>query len=235
MLEGKINQLKKTTLAQDIVQQLMELIINGSIAPGEKLPSERQLMEMFGVGRSSLREAIRALVALELVEVRVPEGTFVTQSFGGFFTKHLSLMSKISFENISELVEARLKLETMLVELAAKKSGQKEGELLDKIILSMKDADNEGFLHADLKFHMTIAKIAGNSFLFEVMHILQDITKAWMFKVIESYPIQEEAIKHHEKIAQAIKNNDIKSAGEAMTEHIEIVSKLLLEFQDEEK
>ena len=89
MLEGKAKPVKKVLVTQSVTQQLIDLIMNGSIAPGEKLPTEKQLMEVFNVGRSSLREAIRALVALELIEVRVPEGTFVSKTFGGFLTKQL--------------------------------------------------------------------------------------------------------------------------------------------------
>ncbi|WP_367760685.1 FadR/GntR family transcriptional regulator [Ammoniphilus sp. 3BR4] len=89
------------------------------IKNGEKLPAEKQLMEMFGVGRSTLREAIRALEVLGLVEVKVPGGTFVVEEFGDFFTKNLGLISKISFNNIIELVEARAELEVILVDMAA--------------------------------------------------------------------------------------------------------------------
>lgn len=236
MLEGKINQLKKTTLSQDIVQQLMELIINGTISPGEKIPSEKELMELFGVGRSTLREATRALAALELIEVRVPEGTFVTESFGGFFTKHLALMSKISFDNIIELIEARVKYETDLAEMAAEKSTPADHQRLDNILLVMKKANtNEEFLKTDLEFHTAIAEIARNSFMLQVMNILRDITKEWMFKVIESSSIQEKAITHHMKIAKAIKENNKEEAGNAMLEHLTIVSELLLEYHNKKQ
>ncbi|MED3574888.1 FadR/GntR family transcriptional regulator [Cytobacillus praedii] len=236
MLEGKINQLKKTTLSQDIVQQLMELITNGTISPGEKLPSEKELMELFGVGRSTLREATRALAALELIEVRVPEGTFVTESFGGFFTKHLALMSKISFDNIIELIEARVKYETDLAEMAAEKSTPADHQRLDNILHVMKQANtNEEFLRSDLEFHTAIAEIARNSFMLQVMNILRDITKEWMFKVIESSTIQERAIAHHMKIAKAIKDNNKVEAGNAMLEHLTIVSDLLLEYHNKKQ
>ncbi|WP_436374838.1 FadR/GntR family transcriptional regulator [Cytobacillus sp. BC1816] len=236
MLEGKINQLKKTTLSQDIVQQLMELIINGTISPGEKLPSEKELMELFGVGRSTLREATRALAALELIEVRVPEGTFATDSFGGFFTKHLALMSKISFDNISELIEARVRYETDLAEMAAEKSTGIDHKRLDNILSSMRNAkSNEEFLKTDLEFHTAIAEIARNSFMLQVMNILHDITKEWMAKVIESSAIQERAINHHVRIAKAIKENNKAEARDAMLEHLTIVSKLLLEYHNMEQ
>ncbi|MCS7463999.1 FadR family transcriptional regulator [Paenibacillus doosanensis] len=233
MLEDKINPIKKTTLSQDIVQKLIELIVNGTIGPGEKLPSEKQLMELFGVGRSSLRESIRALVALELVKVKVPEGTFVSKSFGNFFTKHLELMSKISFDNIVELVEARLKLEVDLAELAALKASDEELRHLDAIIATMKQAkDNEEFLNADLEFHIHIAQMAHNSFMFQVLSILRDITREWIYRVLQSESAREISLAQHERIARAIQRRDPAEAGEKMREHLETVGEILLNISN---
>lgn len=229
VLTDKVVAIEKVTLAQNIVQQLVGIIMNGTIKPGEKLPPEKQLMELFGVGRSSLREAIRALVTLGLVEIKVPEGTFVSSSFGGFFTKHLALMSKISFDNIIDLVEARTAIEVDIAELAAKKATPEECNKLNDILTVMRDAkDNEQFLAADLQFHVTLAEIAKNSFMLHVINILRDITREWIMKVIELPSSKELAANQHEKIAEAVRSNDVVAAGNAMREHLESVSELLM-------
>ncbi|TSB47276.1 FadR/GntR family transcriptional regulator [Alkalicoccobacillus porphyridii] len=232
MFEGQINPVTKTTMSQNIVQQLMELIINGTLARGDKLPSEKQLMEMFGVGRSTLREAIRALVALGLVEVRVPEGTFVAESFGDFFTKHLDLMSKISYENILELVEARVKLEAVLAEMAAEKSSDEDHVKLDRVIERMRDSsDHALFLELDLEFHRLIADMARNTFLTEVLQISSVVTKVWMVKVIEGYSIRQKLIDQHIAVAEAIKAKHPTKAKEAMSTHLDTINQLLIEYK----
>ncbi|MFD4820613.1 FadR/GntR family transcriptional regulator [Peribacillus butanolivorans] len=229
MFENKINQIKKSTLSQNIIQQIMQLIMDGSVSPGEKLPNERQLMELFGVGRSTLREAINALVAMGLIEVRVPEGTFVSESFSSFFTKHLRLMSKVSFNNIEELIEARIAYESDLAELAALKGTSKDFAELDNVLnRMMQEQDNEQFLLLDIEFHNLIARIARNSFMNEVLFILLDITKEWMHRVIQNYPVKDIAFDHHKKIAGAIKAKDPEKAREYMNEHLQEVSKILL-------
>lgn len=229
ILADKVVMVQKVTLAQSIVQQLIEIIMNGTIKPGDKLPAEKQLMELFGVGRSSLREAIRALTTLGLVEVRVPEGTFVSKSFGGFFTKNLALMSRISFDNIIELVEARVAIEVDIAEIAARKATADDITRLNEVLKLMRESkENEEFLQADLQFHLTLAEIAKNSFMLHVMNILRDITREWILKVIQLPSSKELATKQHEKIAVAIENNDVTAAGNAMREHLESVSELLM-------
>jgi DNA-binding FadR family transcriptional regulator len=237
MLGNKVMQIEKTTIAQNIVQQLIDLIMNGTIGHGEKLPSEKQLMELFGVGRSSLREAIRALVTLGLIEVRVPEGTFVKETFGDFFTKHLGLMSRISFDNIVELIEARLAIEADIAELAAKKATGEDVDKLEEALSLMKqanqDGDNERFLQADLKFHFILAEVGRNSFMLHVMTILRDVCREWIKNVIQLESSKEVAIQQHEKVFEAVRRNDAENARIAMKEHLQTVSELLLSIQQQ--
>ncbi|RAP77921.1 FadR/GntR family transcriptional regulator [Paenibacillus montanisoli] len=235
MIRNKVTQVERKTVAQNILQQLIELIMNGTLAPGEKLPTEFQLMEMFGAGRSSLREAIKALAALGLIEVRVPEGTFVSATMGGFFTKQLALVSKISFDNIVELIEARIKIETDLAELAAWKSTEEELKELHDCLELMRTAENNvQFTQGDLQFHIQLGNMAKNSFLIHVLHILHDITATWIMKVIQTESSKKLAVSQHERIYQAVASKDPAAAGQAMTEHLESVSALLLEVRDKE-
>ncbi|WP_425059868.1 HTH-type transcriptional regulator LutR [Sporomusa carbonis] len=229
MLEEKAQQVKKVLVTQNVTQQLIDLIMNGTILPGEKLPTEKQLMEIFGVGRSSLREAMRALVALGLIEVRVPEGTFVSQTFGEFFTKQLSLMSKISFDNITELIEARIAIETDVVELATMKVTPEDVENLNHIMEMMKKAQtSEEHQKIDLEFHNTLAKLSRNSFMYETMKILHGITAWWIGKVAQIESASELATVQHENIVKAIQTRDVNAASEAMKEHLYYVSDLLV-------
>ncbi|MFD0711994.1 FadR/GntR family transcriptional regulator [Paenibacillus sp. GCM10027626] len=238
MLGDKVTQIEKTTISQNIVQQLIDLILNGTIGHGEKLPSEKQLMELFKVGRSSLREAIRSLVTLGLIEVRVPEGTFVKESFGDFFTKHLGLMSRISFENIAELIEARTAIESDIAELAAVKVTEEDLAKLEERLDLMKEAnksgDNEKFLQSDLQFHFILAEIGRNSFMLHVMTILRDISREWIKNVIQLETSKELAIQQHEKVLHAVKQKNAEAARIAMKEHLHSVSELLLSIHKKE-
>jgi len=232
VFESKAQQVKKVMVAQNVTQQLIDLIMNGSILPGQKLPTEKQMMEIFGVGRSSLREATRALVALGLIEVRVPEGTFVAQTFGEFFTKQLSLMSKISFDNILELIEARIAIEIDIVELVVLKSTSEDIEKLTALISLMKKArTQEEHQKIDFEFHHALADIARNSFMHETLKILNGLIAWWIKEVSQIESASELAIVQHEKIVKSIQNRDVNGATQAMKEHLLSVKELLVKAQ----
>src|SRR5699024_3513356 len=194
-----IKKVKRVPISQNVTKQLIVLIMSGELATGEKLPSERKLMDYFDIGRSSLREAIKAVEVLGLIEVRVPEGTFVTDNLGEFFTKHLALMSKIGLDNIEELIEARLTIEAQIAVIAAQKATDEDIETLENIMKQLNNSldDNQKFQQWDLAFHKTLAEMSRNSFLIQVMKILQDITSLWISKTITMENIKEIAIRQH--------------------------------------
>lgn len=232
-----IKKVKRVPISQNVTKQLIDLIMSGELATGEKLPSERELMDYFDIGRSSLREAIKAVEVLGLIEVRVPEGTFVTDNLGEFFTKHLALMSKVGLHNIEELIEARLTIETQIAGIAAEKATKKDIDKLEMIINQMKQAvdNNDAFQEWDLTFHRTLAEMARNSFLIQVMKILQEITSLWISKTIRMENIKEIAIRQHEEILTAIQANDVQKTKEEIRYHLRFVSDLLIKIDEKEQ
>lgn len=235
-MDEVIKKVKRVPISQGVTEQLIDLILSGELPTGEKLPPEKKLMDSFGIGRSSLREAIKALEALGLVEVRVPEGTFVTENLGDFFTKHLALMSKIGFDNITELIEARLTLETQIAVLAARKATEEDIKNLTNIINKMENASNDAeFQKWDLTFHQTLAEMSRNSFLIQVMKILQGITTLWIKKVSALSNVKKIAIKQHIVILESIKNNDEQATYDAINYHLNYVSDLLIKINEMEQ
>lgn len=235
-MDNVIKKVKRIPISQGVTEQLIDLILSGELPAGEKLPPEKKLMDNFGIGRSSLREAIKAIEALGLVEVRVPEGTFVSENLGDFFTKHLALMSKIGFDNISELIEARLTIETQVAVLAAKKATKEDIKELTTCLKEMENATSDSeFQKWDLNFHKTLAEMSRNSFLIQVMKILHEITSIWIKKVIALDKIKENAIKQHKEVLTSIKNNDEKATFNAINHHLNYVSDSLIKVNNIEQ
>lgn len=118
-MESTVKPIKRRRLTDQIVDRLVSLIVRGNLKNGDKLPVERELMEQFGVGRSSLREAIGALLLTGVLTTHPGRGTFVSISSDEFTSQALTWRVQMGRENIKEIVEARIVLEQAIAGLAA--------------------------------------------------------------------------------------------------------------------
>ncbi|PYV34221.1 MAG: hypothetical protein DMG22_06920 [Acidobacteria bacterium] len=122
ILQNKFMPIDKTSLSEEIAGQIMSLVSSGDLMPGQKLPSERELCLRFGVGRSSLREALRCLTIVGVLETRVGEGTFLAMNRDKFIGKVLEWRVATERKNVENLMKVRLALETETASNAAKVS-----------------------------------------------------------------------------------------------------------------
>ena len=246
-LDKKLKPISRTTLADEIFSQFLELIINRELSPGERLPSERELADKLGVGRSSVREALRALSAMGLLDARPGEGTFVTESPALFFLSPFILREHINSENASEVMEARLVLEVRLVVWATERGNVEEKDLIRQCFDNMlntksdfersstKDQDfREAIVQEDWEFHEAIAQAAGNSYLFQMFLMIRYLIRDWMFRPSHDYLYDyfSVALQEHQEILNAIQAGEAAAAGTAMQEHLEkAVERLSKTFQ----
>jgi len=172
--------LNKASLAETIAQKLQERIISGKYLVGEKLPTEPELMDLFGVGRSSIREAIRILVNTGYIIVKQGSGTYVKTN-----TAPNDLSKRLQLAALQDLVEVRQWLEVKIAEKAAKERSPKD-------ILQMQEAlqrrwefaqagEVQACISADIQFHSAIAVAAKNAITLELyrtiaQHIQQNFT-----------------------------------------------------------
>lgn len=233
---GVIQPIKrKESTANLVAKQMIDLIVSGQFSCGERLPSEKELCEMFQVGRNTLREAVRALNILGFIDVRVPEGMFVAQSPDNFYTKKMQLSSKYGYNNVKELTEARMSIECAIVRLAAKKANEQDKEKLRGIYQIMKNTtDDRDRRAADAQFHMMVAEIAQNGFLQQTLLLLLDGMNEWMAKVEVGAPTANLiSTPQHEDILDAICKNDEELAVQKMNDHLSYVGKIYLAIEEE--
>ncbi|MDK2879305.1 MAG: GntR family transcriptional regulator, transcriptional repressor for pyruvate dehydrogenase complex [Thermoanaerobacteraceae bacterium] len=225
----KIIPIKRTTLADEVVEQIKRMIVDGEVKRGEKLPAERELAERFSVGRPTIREALKALVALGIL-TRKREGTFVNSDISSLFTDPLTqklILQRISFK---ELFEVRKLLEVKIAALAAERATEEDIERMRNALKEMDDMmtnDEHKFVAADIAFHEAVAEAAQNEILFElftaVRHLLLEAQKA----VVKSPIIMQNSLKYHKQIFEAIKYQDVAEAEKVMSAHIDDVEKTL--------
>ena len=227
---------KRKSIATEVANQLIDMIISGQLPPGSKLPTESQLCDIYGVGRSSIREAVSALSILELVDVRVPEGTFVSQDFSEFFTKKFRLISKLSLENYNELFDARIAVEECIVKMATLKAAPEDKAALTDIIERMTESINdvEKFSYFDYAFHDCLGDISNNSFLKQILLILRETTVSCIQSIYDADSTNKEKyLEYHTKIWGSLMRGDSKAAVVNMREHLNGVRDDFLSLQSE--
>lgn len=225
----------RSSVADELVERLVSLILDEGLKPGDRLPSERQLMARLSVGRSSLREAIKALSAVGIVEVSVGSGTFVADRANAMLTKPLSWGLLMGERNARDVIEARRVVEVELAGLAAERATDEElaviGERLALMRVSCDDAD--AFLRYDLEFHLAIARAAHSQVLYHVVDTLRHILRVWFVQVFSRVEDKGLFIAQHAPIYDAIRARDPLAARQAMVSHLESGAAWLLDSLDQ--
>lgn len=218
-----------------IVAQIRDLIKEGKLKPGDKLPSELILAEKFGTSRPSVREALSALEILGITESRGGKGNFIRNDLSSslYEQKFKELAEE---ESPFELLEARKAVEAGIAGLAAKKATKEDIAAIQESLDEMESVITSipEIMKFDREFHINIARAAHNAVLFPVMTYLADglKEKLWVNLKEKSWGIPgrpQRYFEEHIEILNAIKNKDSKNASKRMYNHLASVEEDLLE------
>ena len=230
----KFDRIAKTSVVEGIIEQIKSMIGDSTLEPGAQLPSEEKLAEQMGVGRGTIREALKVLIYAGFL-IRKNRGTFVTsmpiaslpvKDFFARFKAHRDVM---------EMIEVRKLIEPQASALAAERATEEEllkiKKALDEMIESQ--ADLEKFITMDHQFHNTIVEATGNKVLLELMMHIRDTMKKNQALVLHKSHIMPRSLEFHKKITAAIIGRDQDNARQLMFEHVmdieEEMQKILLE------
>lgn len=217
-----INKVNKQNISDLILQQMKEQILNGEWKSGEKLPSENELTELFGVSRISVRQALQKLTAIGLIETKIGEGSFVKKLSPGIAMNHLIPTLYLSSNSLNEVLEFRKIIEGRVVELACLKAVQEDIDNLEKIYFNMekfKD-DLEKFAQEDYNFHIALSNITKNSIIIHLYAIIHE-ELSMAFKEIITIRGNKAGLYYHKLILDAMKEKNCEKAKKFMDEHME--------------
>jgi len=226
---------KKTSIVEDVIKEIsnyiLEGIIDGTIKKGDRIPTERELSERLGIGRSTLREAIKVIAMMGLLEVRTGQGTFVTEGNSDFYAAPLAWGIIIAEKSIAELVEARLLLEGEAVYLATIRASEQELQAIENSMIAMREASEGGdisaFMKEDLAFHISIANAAHNAVILQTLKAIRNLLEMWIEKVLVNMSAVKLTLAEHEVVYRGIVSKDPDSAREGMRNHLDFASKRL--------
>jgi len=217
------------------VEQIRELIKEGKLKPGDKLPSEQILAEQFGTSRPSVREALSALEILGITERRSGRGNIIKMNDLISPLYEQDVIELEQEESPFELLEARKVLEVEVAGLASQKALPEDVSAVETVLNNMRDAlgDIPRMMEMDRRFHISIARAAHNNFLLSMMFNMSNLLKERLWVNMKEktwnlpgYP--QKYLKEHFAILEAIKNKDSKASRKAMYLHLAGVEKDLL-------
>jgi GntR family transcriptional repressor for pyruvate dehydrogenase complex len=221
----------RTTLTADICRKMVIQLLRGSWKGGEKIPPERDLCLQLGVGRASLREALKALEIMGMIEIRLGDGTYVCQR-SDFFSRPLLwaiVGASGSDADARELVEARTLIETELAGLAAERASAADLKVMAEHLAAMEKAKKNPteFVQADINFHLAVGQAASNTILMNALHLIRNLLQQWVLTSIAAKGITEKACQQHKELLQALQDHDGAAARKAMRKHLQDMSKFL--------
>jgi GntR family transcriptional repressor for pyruvate dehydrogenase complex len=226
MKSDTLTPVVRTTLTADICRQMVNNLIRGTWAEGEKIPAERDLCHQLGVGRASLREALKALEIMGMIETRLGDGTYVCKRSDFFSRPLLWAIASGSEANVRELVEARTLIEVELAGLAAGRAKAGHLKLLSELLEHMvkSKASPRDFVQADVDFHLTIARAASNNILFNALQLIRNLLQVWILAAVAIDGVPEKACAQHKRLLAAIKEGDTAGARRAMRSHLQAMA-----------
>lgn len=231
--EDFLTPVTRTTLAADICRKMVGHLIRGDWQAGERIPAERELSQRLNVGRSSLREALKALEIMGMIETRLGEGTYVCKRSRFLSAPLLWAITSSSAPDAHELVEARVLIETELAGLAAERSTPANLKTMAEQIVLMENSidDPMPFANADVEFHIAIGEAAKNNILVNALRLIRNLLHQWVLQSLAAPGIPRKASHQHKQIFAAIAARKRDAARKAMRTHLNEMAKPLLRAQ----
>ena len=221
-----LKPIKTKKIYEQIVDQIGLLVAEGQLKPGDRLPSERELVDRFQVSRASIREAISALEMMGLIEVRSGEGTYIRQINIDSVIAPLAWMLFIEKDTDLELYEVRKILEVQAAGVAAERAQEDEiRDMYEALEVMRMDLEKHRLgEEADHHFHYAIARATHNKILIRLMNTISDTMKKTLkssrSKLYEDRTTPERLYQEHFDLYEAIKNHNVLDAQQLMLDHL---------------
>jgi GntR family transcriptional repressor for pyruvate dehydrogenase complex len=209
-------------LSAEIARKLLDYLLSGVLMPGDRLPSERELSRTFGVGRSAVRDALKPLSLLGIIDVRQGDGTYLRATESELLPKAVEWGLLLGEQSAVDLVEARRHIEVALATLAAQRRSEEDLSELRRLLREMQDAGSDDeFIEADIAFHLRLAEAAGNSVLSGILTNIRSLIQVWITRVTRAADSIAPSYQEHVPIMAAVEARDPAAAAAAMGAHLD--------------
>jgi GntR family transcriptional repressor for pyruvate dehydrogenase complex len=220
---SKVTPLQRTTLTEAAFEQLIAHVVNGKWKAGDRIPAERDLCQQLGIARTSLREALKAMELIGMLESRVGDGTFVCPRSEFLSRPLLWSFSGANPNQLQEIMEARMTIEESIVSRAAERAGEEEIADIGAAVHAMREniARGESILDADMAFHLALAAAAQNTVLANAAQLLRSLMWHWLRYNFMVPDIPQTVLRRHTAIHRAILQHNPAAARKEMRLHLQ--------------
>jgi GntR family transcriptional repressor for pyruvate dehydrogenase complex len=227
----KLGRYRREAPSTGITRMLLDYLLSREVELGDRIPPERQLAQVLGVGRSTVREAIKSLSLLGLLEVRQGDGTYLIRSTSDLLPRVIDWGLVLEEPFVIDLVEARERVEPMIAELAAKRRSDEDLENLRRLVGKMRAStdDIEEYVDADTAFHLRLAEAAGNEVFRNFLGTVRALLRVRATSILRAAGEPENSLQMHVPILEAVERGDGPAARKAMTAHVQHASRCLRE------
>ena len=230
----EIKPIRKETLPEKIISEIKSLIESGQVAHGTRLPSEREFSRMLGVSRPSLREALKVLSVLGIIEHRHGEGTFLTEDRDNWPIEPFSVFFSIKKGALIDIYEARQGLEVKAAALAAERRTKEDLQKMTRAINKMKQSVGEVamFLAHDLEFHRSLVSSTKNPVLIDLLEKIYKIhfeTRDLLYATADNYEVNTQSdLEKHVQLLTHIAEGNAAAASQNIQDHLEEVQQRIM-------
>ena len=215
------------SIVDRIIERLINAIIDGELSPGQRIPTEIELCESMQVGRNSVREAIKALVAMGVLNIRRAEGTFVAEGFSDRMLDPMVYGLILEGGNSSSLIEFRRIFEVGVLQIAIEKAELEDIERIQQALSDLRSAIQGGcntkeLLEADMLFHSALVQTVRNTLVDKISVVIERLSRSTRMKVTENFILNnelQEMLRLHEEMLRLIVDKDSKSISKVIDEH----------------
>lgn len=233
----QVTKLTKRNHYEEITAQIKRMIVDGELKVGDKLPSTKEMSERFGVGRSTTREALSALKAMGLIDIRQGGGCTVISTLPSEFELPELQSLRMNRQTLLALLEARQSFEVSNAAIAASKRTEEDLAVLRELVVQMKAAagnDLEGE-RTDLLFHLTLVKATHNTILVQLFETVMNQVETAIREIrrVELYAnrsVAEQLYEEHLAIYKAVEAQDAEAASLSMRQHLHHVESILMKY-----
>ncbi len=231
----RVTPIARTTLTESTFDQLISFVVKDEWKAGDRIPPERELCQQLGIARTSLREALKAMELVGMLESRVGDGTFVCPRSEFLSRPLLWAFTGTDHDELRDIMEARMLLEQDMAGLAAVRASGEELQTIGDAVQMMRDsiAADDSILEADMAFHLAIADAAHNEVLGNAVQLLRNLMRQWIYLKLLIPDVPAKVLKRHEAIYSAIRRRDPETARSAMRKHLDETAALVFKIVEQ--